>query len=93
MPVPARTGIYTIWQLMSQAMEILLDWIMNSRPQYILSKDSLKAFSTTHIIEQELCAKLQIKQIIDAYQSFVEVIISTTNSPSLLHTQWKTGST
>lgn len=92
MPVPARTGIYTIWQLMSQAMEILL-WIMNSRPQYILSKDSLKAFSTTHIIEQELCAKLQIKQIIDAYQSFVEVIISTTNSPSLLHTQWKTGST
>jgi hypothetical protein len=60
---------------------------MNSRPQYILSKDSLKAFSTTHIIEQELCAKLQIKQIIDAYQSFVEVIISTTNSPSLLHTQ------
>lgn len=93
MPVPARTGIYTIWQLMSQAMEILLDWIMNSRPQYILSKDSLKAFSTTHIIEQELCAKLQIKQIIDAYQSFVEVIISTTNSPSLLRTQWKTGFT
>lgn len=93
MPVPARTGIYTIWQLMGQAMEILLDWIMNSRPQYILSKDSLKAFSTTHIIEQELCAKLQIKQTIDAYQSFVEVIISTTNSPSLLHTQWKTGST
>ncbi|KAJ6682561.1 hypothetical protein OIU74_020737 [Salix koriyanagi] len=77
MPVPARIGITPFDNLFCST---------ESPAICILStKFFEKFFPTTHIIERELSAKLQIKQtIMDAYRSFVEAIISTTNCSSLL---------